>query len=246
MVRTLKKILKKRSGRDNSGTVAVRHQGGRHKRFYRFIDFRRDKYDLEGKVVGTEYDPNRSAEIALVQYADGEKRYILRPLTLNLNDTVMSGENVEVKAGSALPLEKIPVGTPIHNVELTHGKGGQIARSAGDQAVIVARENSYVHVKLPSGEIRKIHGRNFATVGQLGNVEWKERVLGKAGASRHMGIRPTVRGVAMNPHSHPHGGGEGRVGIGMPGPKTYKGRPAVGKTRKKKKYSNKYIVKRRK
>ncbi len=245
MSKKLKEILKKNSGRDNLGQVVVRHQGGRQKRFYRMIDFRRDKLNVQGKVIGIEYDPNRSVDIVLIQYADGEKRYILKPEALNLNDIVTAGENIEIKVGNAMPLDKMPVGSVVHNVELTRGKGGQIARSAGDQAIIMAREGAYVHVRLPSGEVRKILGKNFATIGQLGNIGWKDRVLGKAGRSRHMGIRPTVRGVAMNPRSHPHGGGEGRSGIGMPTPKTYTGRLAYGNTRNKKKASNKFIVKRR-
>jgi large subunit ribosomal protein L2 len=210
------------------------------------VDFRRDKLNVEGKIVGFEYDPNRSADIALVHYKDGEKRYILAPNGLKIGDKIMSGKEAEVRIGNSLPLNLIPIGQPIHNVGLTPGRGGQIARSAGDQAFIVAREGGYAHVKMPSGEVRKILVLNFATIGQVGKVEWKDRVLGTAGASRHAGIRPTVRGVAMNPRSHPHGGGEGRSGIGMPTPKTYAGKPAVGKTRSKKKYSNKFIIKRRK
>lgn len=242
----LRTILKKQSGRDATGKVSVRHQGGRHKRFYRSIDFRRDKFGIEGKVVSVEYDPNRSAEIVLVQYADGDKRYILRPLGLNIGDKVVSGEKSDIKTGNALPLFSIPVGAPVHNIELTPGKGGQIVRSAGNQAFVVAKEDKYVHVKMPSGEIRRILGKNYATIGQLSLIEWKDRVLGKAGAARRIGRRPTVRGVAMDPGSHPHGGGEGRTGIGLKYPKTYAGKKAVGKTRVKKKYSDKYIIKRRK
>lgn len=241
----LRNILRKNSGRNSTGQVVVRHQGGRHKRYYRTIDFRRDKFNIAGKVVAFEYDPNRSADIALVHYSDGDKRYILRPDGLRVDDTVISGEGADVKVGNALPLEKIPVGTGIHNIELTKGKGGQVARSAGDQAIILSRENEYVHVRLPSGEVRRVFGKNLATVGQLGNIGWKDEVLGKAGASRHRGIRPTVRGVAMSPRSHPHGGGEGRSSVGMKAPKTYAGRVAVGKTRQPKKSSNKFIVKRR-
>jgi len=242
----LKTILKKHSGRDTSGKVSIRHQGGRHKRFYRVIDFRRDKYGISGKVVGIEYDPNRSAELALVQYGDGDKRYILRPLGLNIGDSIISGEKSDVKIGNSMQLKNIPLGSPVHNVELTKGKGGQIARSAGDQAFVMAREETYVHVKLPSGEIRRVFGKNCATIGQLSLIEWKDRVLGKAGAKRRLGIRPTVRGVAMDPGSHPHGGGEGRSGVGLKYPKTYAGKKAVGKTRSKKRYSNKHIIKRRK
>lgn len=246
MVKRLKTILKKNSGRDAQGKVSVRHQGGRHKRFLRVVDFKRDKYNMPGIVVGIEYDPNRSADLALIHYQDGEKRYILAPAGLKIGGKIVAGRDVDVRVGNSLPLSKIPIGQSIHNIELTHGRGGQIARSAGDQAFVVAHENGYAHIKMPSGEIRKILISNFATIGQLGKIDWKDRVLGKAGVSRHMGIRPTVRGVAMNPHSHPHGGGEGRSGIGMPSPKTYAGRKAVGKTRSKKKYSNKFILKRRK
>lgn len=246
MSKQLKFILKKQSGRDQTGKVAVRHQGGRQKRFMRVVDFKRDKFDIPGIIVGIEYDPNRSSDLALVHYQDGEKRYILAPLGLKVGNKIVSGENADIKVGNSLPLIKIPIGQPIHNIELTHGRGGQIARSAGDQAFVMAHEKPYAHVKMPSGEIRKILISNFATIGQVGKIDWKERVIGKAGRMRLMGIRPTVRGVAMNPRSHPHGGGEGRSGIGMPSPKTYAGRKAVGKTRSKKKYSNKFIIKRRK
>lgn len=242
----LKFIKKKHSGRDSSGKVTVRHQGGDHKRFLRLVDFKRDKTGVIGKVVSIEYDPNRTSDLALIQYQDGDKRYILRPEGLNLNDTVVSGPDVEIKVGNALPMSKLPIGTVIHNVELTPGKGGQLARSAGNSAVVSANEENFVNLKLPSGEVRKVKNQGLATVGSLSNADWKNTFFAKAGRKRHMGIRPTVRGVAQNPRSHPHGGGEGRSGIGMPGPKTYKGRPAVGKTRKKKKYSNKYILQRRK
>ena len=242
----LKRILKKNSGRDNTGTVVVRHQGGRQKRFYRVIDFKRDKIGMEGLVMGIEYDPNRSVDLLLIKYSDGDKRYVLRPLNVNLGDKIISNEVVDIKNGNAMKIKNIPLGTPVHNVELTKGRGGQIVRSAGNQALVMVREEKYVQIKLPSGEIRRILNDNYATIGQLSKVEWKDRVLGKAGAKRHMGIRPTVRGVAQDPKSHPHGGGEGRSGIGMPSPKTYTGRIAVGKTRDKKKYSNKQIVRRRK
>lgn len=245
-MRKLRFIKKKHSGRDASGSVTVRHQGGEHKRFLRTIDFKRDKINVSGRVVSIEYDPNRTSEIALIQYADGEKRYILRPQELNLNDIVKAGQNVEVKPGNALPLNVIPVGTIVHNIELMSSHGGQLARTAGSFAQLMVKEGRYVQLKLPSGEIRKVRGECFATVGILGNIDWKNRVFGTAGRKRHMGIRPTVRGVAQNPRSHPHGGGEGRSGIGMPTPKTYAGRRAVGKTRKKKKYSDKYIIQRRK
>lgn len=246
MSKKLKTILKKHSGRDATGKVVVRHQGGRQKRYYRLVDFKRDKIGVEGKVIGVEYDPNRSSDLALIQYRDGDKRYILAPLGIKVGDTVASGEDVDIKSGNALPLNKIPVGTMVHNIELQRGKGGQIVRSAGNQAFVMASEGDYTHIKMPSGEVRKILKKNYATIGQIGKVEWKDRVIGKAGANIHRGKRPTVRGVAMNPDSHPHGGGEGRSGIGLKYPKTYAGRPAVGKTRDKKKYSNKHIIKRRK
>lgn len=241
----LKKILKKNSGRNNSGKVTVRHQGGRQKRYMRLIDTKRDK-TLSGVVVAIEYDPNRTCDIALIQYTDGEKRYILSPEGLKVGDTVIAGKHVEIKVGNAMPMSDIPVGTFIHNVELTPGKGGQLAKSAGVSATLAAKEGTYAHLKMPSGEVRKVPVAGFATIGQVGRINWKNEVIGKAGRSRHMGIRPTVRGVAQNPRSHPHGGGEGRSGIGLKRPKTYAGRTAVGKTRTPKKYSNKYIVTRRK
>ncbi|MFH1186807.1 MAG: 50S ribosomal protein L2 [Candidatus Levyibacteriota bacterium] len=246
MVKRLKVIKKKRTGRDVSGKVVVRHQGGQHKRFYRTIDFKRNKFNVVGKVVAIEYDPNRTCDIALIQYTDGDKRYILCPEALKLNDEVVSGVNAEVKTGNALPLSAIPVGTIVHNVELTPGRGGQLARGSGTAATVQAKEGEYVHLKLPSGEVRKVRIKGYASIGNVGNVEWKNEVIGKAGRKRHMGIRPTVRGVAQNPRTHPHGGGEGRSGIGMSTPKTYAGRPAVGNTRKKNKHSNKYIIQRRK
>ncbi len=242
----LKKIKKKHSGRDVSGKVVVRHQGGEQKRFLRLIDFKRDKIGVPGKVVSIEYDPNRTCDIALVQYVDGDKRYILRPEGLNLNDKIISGLEVDLKVGNALPLKVLPIGTIVHNVELTPGRGGQLARSAGTSVTVAAKENNLIHLKLPSGEIRKVNSSSFATIGQLGRIEWKNTFFAKAGRKRHMGIRPTVRGVAQNPRSHPHGGGEARSGIGMSSPKTYAGRKAVGKTRNRNKYSNKYIVQRRK
>lgn len=241
----LKNILSKNSGRNNSGKVTVRHQGGRQKRYFRTVDFKREK-TLAAKVVAIEYDPNRTCDIALVQYTDGEKRYILCPEGLKVGDTVVAGKGVEIKTGNAMPMTDIPVGTFVHNVELTPGKGGQLAKSAGAQATLAAKEGNYAHIKLPSGEVRKVPVAGMATVGQVGRVNWKNEVIGKAGRARHMGIRPTVRGVAQNPRSHPHGGGEGRSGIGLKRPKTYAGRTAVGKTRTPKKYSNKYIVSRRK
>ena len=245
-MKNLKFIKKKNSGRNSSGKVTVRHQGGAHKRYLRIIDFKRDKRNVEGKVVAIEYDPNRTTDIALIQYSDGEKRYILAPEGLKLNDSIFAGEKVDIKVGNALPLIAMPIGTVVHNVEIVPGRGGQMARGSGTGAIIAAKEGNYIHLKLPSGELRKVLAKGYATVGVLGNAEWKNKVFGKAGAKRHLGIRPTVRGVAQNPRSHPHGGGEGRSGIGMTTPKTYAGRPAVGKTRKPKKYSNKLILQRRK
>lgn len=245
-MKRLKVIRKKNAGRNNKGHVVVRHQGGEQKRFLRMIDFKRDKHGVLGRVVSIEYDPNRTCDIALVQYADGDKRYILAPLGLRVNDTIESGRNVELRVGNALPLQVIPIGTIVHNIELTPGRGGQVARGAGAAAIVNAREDTYVHVKMPSGEIRRVKNAGYATVGQVGNIDWKNEVIGKAGRKRLMGIRPTVRGVAQNPRSHPHGGGEGRSGVGMKSPKTYAGRKAVGRTRHKKKYSNKDILQRRK
>jgi large subunit ribosomal protein L2 len=245
-MRKLKVIKRKNSGRDVSGQVSVRHQGGEHKRFLRTVDFKRDNRGVIGKVIKIEYDPNRTTDLAMIKFSNGDTRYILSPEGLKLDDKVVASENAEIKIGNALPLSAIPIGTFVHNVELTPGKGGQLARSAGAYLTVQAKEGNLVHVKMPSGEIRKVNAKGYATIGTLGNIEWKNKVFRKAGAKRHMGIRPTVRGVAQNPRSHPHGGGEGRSGIGMSLPKTYAGRPAVGKTRKKTKYSNKYILQRRK
>lgn len=241
----LKFVKKKNSGRDASGKVSVRHQGGQQKRFIRVVDFKRDKRNISGKIVAIEYDPNRTVDIALVQYTDGEKRYILAPNGLKVKDVIMAGEKAEIKTGNALPLRLIPVGTFVHNIEINPGRGGQVARGAGVGAVVAAKEGKIAHIKMPSGEVRKFLAEGYATVGTLGNLDWKNRVFKKAGTKIHMGIRPTVRGVAQNPRSHPHGGGEGRSGIGMNTPKTYAGRKAVGKTRRPKKYSNKYILQRR-
>jgi large subunit ribosomal protein L2 len=242
----LKVIRKKQGGRDHTGRVVVRHQGGEQKRFIRVIDFKRDKRTVPGKVIAIEYDPNRTCDIALVQYTDGEKRYILAPEGLKVGMTVSAGESAEVSVGNALPMKNIPVGTVVHNIELTPGRGGQMARGAGTAAIVQAREDGYVHLKLPSSEVRRVMERNFATVGQVGNIDWKNEVFGKAGRKRLMGIRPTVRGVAQNPRSHPHGGGEGRSSVGRKSPMTYAGRKAVGNTRNKKKYSAGMILKRRK
>lgn len=242
----LKFIRKKNSGRDTSGQVSVRHQGGEHKRFMRVIDFKRNKFGVEGKVASIEYDPNRTTQIALIHYADGDKAYILSPLGLRTGDVIKSGSQAEIKTGNALPLKALPLGTVVHNVELMPGRGGQMGRSAGTGIIVQAKEGQNIDLRLPSGEIRRVDGDCLATVGTLGNIDWKNEVLGKAGRTRHMGIRPTVRGVAQNPRSHAHGGGEGRSGIGRKRPMTYAGRVAVGKTRKKKKYSDKYILQRRK
>lgn len=238
--------LNKRSGRNNQGRITVRHRGGGATKKYRIIDFRRIKDDIEAKVIAIEYDPNRSANIALVQYMDGEKRYILCPKKLNVGDKIVSGEKVEVEVGNAMPLKNIPDGTIVHNIELTAGKGGQLARSAGTQATIDGKDGNYVIVKLPSGEVRKIHKSCRATIGRVGNEEHINVIVGKAGRKRHMGRRPHVRGSVMNPNDHPHGGGEGRAPIGMPSPVSPWGKRTMGKkTRKKTKRSNKFIVKRR-
>ncbi len=243
--KSLKTILQKHSGRSR-GRVTVRGIGGRHKRYYREIDFKRNKFGVEGSVMTIEYDPNRNVDIALVKYSDGELRYILGVKGVGVGGKVISGEKVEASAGNAMKLKNIPVGTIIHNVELRPGTGGQLARSAGVGIQLSAKENGLAHLKLPSGEVRKVSLEGMATIGSLGNEERKNRVIGKAGRSRWMGRRPIVRGVAMDPDSHPHGGGEGRSGIGRKKPMTVYGRPAVGKTRNKKKWTSKYILKRRK
>jgi len=242
----LKSILSKKSGRGYRGKVTVRHQGGRQKRYLREIDFKRDKKDVWGKVEGIEYDPNRNVKIARILYTDGERRYILAPQGVKIGQGVMSGEKAPVEPGNCLPLKNIISGLTIHNIEITPGKGGQLVRGAGGAATLMAKEKDFVLVKLPSGEIRKFKPQAMATVGQLGNVEVRTLRLGKAGRKRRMGIRPSVRGVAQHPKSHPHGGGEGRSSVGLKYPKTPSGRAAVGKTRRRKKYSDKLIVKKRK
>lgn len=245
--KNLFEILAKHSGRDVSGHVAVRHQGGRQKRFYRLIDWRRDKEGVSSRVLAIEYDPNRSAGVALLQDQDGEKRYILAPVGLEVGAVVESGKNAEIKPGNSLLLGDMPVGTLVHCVEIKPGAGAQMIRSAGVGASILAKEGDRVQLKLPSGEIRIFLGACRATVGQVGNVEWKNRVIGKAGTSRLMGRRPGVRGVAQNPRSHPHGGGEGRSGIGLSSPKSPWGKRTLGKkTRSPKKYSDKFILQRKK
>ena len=244
--KSLLKAKNKKSGRNNQGRITVRHQGGGAKQKYRVIDFKRNKHDIEGTAASIEYDPNRSANIALINYADGEKRYIIAPKGLKVGMKIVSGENVDIKVGNALPIMNIPVGTVIHNIEMRPGKGAQIARSAGQSAQILGREERYVLVRLSSGETRKILGTCMATIGEVGNEDYSLVRLGKAGRTRHMGIRPTVRGSVMNPNDHPHGGGEGRAPVGRKQPMTPWGKPALGyKTRKNKKSSNKLIVTRR-
>jgi len=239
--------LKKNSGRNSYGRITVRHRGGGHKIKYRIIDFKRDKDGIPAKVVSLEYDPNRTAFIALLAYADGEKRYIVAPNGLKVGDTVMSGPDADIVVGNALPIKNIPVGTVIHNIELYPGRGGQLVRAAAGSAQLMAKEGEYAQVRLPSGEVRYIRMDCKATIGVVGNLEHELINIGKAGRKRHMGIRPTVRGSVMNPNDHPHGGGEGKAPIGHPGPMTPWGKPALGyKTRKHKKYSDNMIVKKRK
>ena len=238
-------IKKKNGGRNNQGHITVRHQGGGEKRKYRIIDFKRNKYDVPGKVASIEYDPNRTANIALINYRDGEKRYIIAPKDLKVGMEIVSGENADIKIGNALPIANIPVGTVIHNVELRPLKGGELARSAGSSAQILGREDNYVMIRLSSGEQRKVLGKCYATVGEVGNADNELVKLGKAGRTRHMGIRPTVRGSVMNPNDHPHGGGEGRAPVGRSGPVTPWGKPALGYKTRKKKASDKLIVRRR-
>ena len=242
----LVEVLKKHSGRNGYGRITVRHQGGGNRKKYRVIDFKRDKMDVPATVQRLEYDPNRSAYIALVEYTDGERRYILAPVGLNVGDTVLSSAAADIKPGNALPLANIPVGTVIHNIELYPGKGAQLVRSAGVAAQLMAKENGMATVRLPSGEYRKVRLNCIACIGQVGNVDHANIAIGKAGRKRHMGIRPTVRGSVMNPCDHPHGGGEGKAPVGRPGPVTPWGKPAMGyKTRKKKNATDKFIVKRR-
>ena len=237
--------VKKNSGRNNQGKITVRHQGGGVKRKYRIIDFKRNKLNVPGTVASIEYDPNRTANIALINYADGEKRYIIAPKGLEVGATIESGENADIKVGNALPIMSIPVGTMIHNIELRPGKGGELARSAGTSAQILGREGNYVMIRLSSGEQRKVLGTCYATVGVVGNEDASLVKIGKAGRKRHMGIRPTVRGSVMNPNDHPHGGGEGRAPIGRKAPMTPWGKPALGLKTRKKKQSDKFIVRRR-
>jgi len=243
--KSLTVILKKNSGRNNQGKITTRHQGGRVKRKYRVIDFKRNKFNVPGVVASIEYDPNRTANIALINYLDGEKRYILAPKTLKVGAKVEAGENVDIVVGNSLPIMNIPVGTMIHNIELRPGKGGELARSAGSSAQILGREGKYVMIRLSSGEQRKVLGTCMATVGVVGNEDSSLVKVGKAGRTRHMGIRPTVRGSVMNPNDHPHGGGEGRAPVGRKAPMTPWGKPALGLKTRKKKQSDKFIVRRR-
>ena len=244
--KSLTVTLKKHSGRNSRGKITVRHRGGGYRPKYRIIDFKRDKDGVPGKVATIEYDPNRSANIALINYADGEKRYIVAPNKLSVGDVIVSGPDADIKIGNALPVANIPVGTIIHNIELKPGKGAQLVRSAGNGAQLMAKEGKFASLRLPSGEVRKVRQECRATIGEVGNIDHQNIQIGKAGRKRHMGIRPTVRGSVMNPNDHPHGGGEGKAGIGRVSPVTPWGKPALGyKTRKKGKSSDKYIVKRR-
>lgn len=243
--RSLLAPLRKRAGRNARGIITVRHQGGGHKRQYRIMDFKRDKLGIPAHVASIEYDPNRSARIALLVYADGEKRYIVAPLEVKVGDVLVSGESAEIRPGNALPIEKIPLGTLVHNVELEPGRGGQLVRSAGTSAQVLAKEGAYAQVRMPSGEVRRILMRCMATIGQVGNTDHGNIKLGKAGRSRWMGIRPSVRGSAMTPRDHPHGGGEGKAPIGMPSPKSPWGKPTLGKKTRRNKRTERMIVRHR-
>jgi len=243
--RSLLKPLRKSGGRNVQGRITVRHRGGGHRRSIRMVDFKREKINIPAKVAAIEYDPNRTARLALLHYADGEKRYIIAPVDIKVGDTLMSGANAEIRSGNALPISNIPVGTLIHNIEIAEGRGGQIVRSAGGAAQLLAKEGDFAQVRLPSGEVRLVRQTCYATIGQVGNLDHGNIKLGKAGRKRHLGIRPTVRGSAMSPRDHPHGGGEGRQPIGLPGPKSPWGKPTLGyKTRRNKK-TDQYIVRRR-
>jgi large subunit ribosomal protein L2 len=243
--KSLTRAMRKRAGRNNQGRITVRHRGGGHRRRYRIIDFKRDKWNIPARVASIEYDPNRTARIALLVYADGEKRYIVAPIGLQVGDNVMSGPGAEIRTGNALPIEGIPEGTDIHNIELYQGRGGQLVRSAGTSAKLVAKEGAFAHVRLPSGEVRLVHQKCMATIGQVGNAEHGNVKLGKAGRKRWLGWRPAVRGSAMDPASHPHGGGEGRTPIGMPSPKSPWGKKTLGKKTRRNKRTDKYIIRRR-
>lgn len=237
--------LRKHGGRNVYGRVTVRHRGGGNRRYIRLVDFKRDKRDIPARVAAIEYDPNRSARLALLNYQDGEKRYIIAPLELRVGDTVLAGANAEVRPGNSLPIANIPVGTLVHNIELKVGRGGQLVRAAGTAAQLLAKEGDYAQIRLPSGEVRLVRQECYATIGQIGNVEHSNIKLGKAGRKRHLGIRPTVRGSAMSPRDHPHGGGEGRQPIGMPGPKSPWGKPTRGYKTRRNKTTDQYIVRRR-
>ena len=237
--------LRKSGGRNAHGRVTVRHRGGGHRRFIRIVDFKRDKIGVPARVAAIEYDPNRTARLALLFYADGAKRYIIAPLGVKVDDTLMSGPDAEVRVGNSLPIANIPIGTMVHNIEMKEGKGAQMVRSAGASAQLLAKEGDYAQIRLPSGEVRLIRQACYATIGQVGNVDHSNIKLGKAGRKRHMGIRPTVRGSAMSPRDHPHGGGEGRQPIGMPGPKSPWGKPTLGYKTRRNKATDKYIVRRR-
>jgi len=243
--RSLLRPLRKHGGRDNSGSIRIRHRGGGARRHLRVIDFKRDKLDIPAKVAAIEYDPNRSARIALLHYTDGEKRYIIAPLDLQVGDVVRSGKDVDIRPGNALPIANIPLGTLIHNIELQPGKGGQVARSAGTAAQLIGKEGDYAQVRMPSGEVRLIRQVCMATIGEVGNLDHSNVKLGKAGRKRHLGVRPTVRGTAMSPRDHPHGGGEGRQPVGKPGPRSPWGRPTRGYKTRNNKQTDRLIVKRR-
>ena len=243
--RSLLKPLRKSGGRNMYGRVTVRHRGGGHRRHIRVVDFKRDKRNIPARVAAIEYDPNRTARLALLFYADGEKRYIIAPLDLRVGDTIMSGTEADLRPGNSLPISNIPVGTMVHNIELKEGRGGQLVRAAGSAAQLLAKEGDYAQVRLPSGEVRRIRQSCYATIGQVGNVDNSNIKLGKAGRKRHLGVRPTVRGSAMSPRDHPHGGGEGRQPIGMPSPKSPWGKPTLGKKTRHNKRTDKYIVRRR-
>jgi large subunit ribosomal protein L2 len=243
--RSLVAPLRKRGGRNLYGRITVRHRGGGHRRHIRIVDFKRDKRGIPATVAAVEYDPNRTARLALLHYADGEKRYIIAPLGVKVGETIMAGPDAEIRPGNSLPISSIPVGTMVHNIELSAGRGGQMVRAAGGAAQLLAKEGDYAQVRLPSGEVRLVRQQCYATIGQIGNTEHSNIKLGKAGRKRHMGIRPTVRGSAMSPRDHPHGGGEGRQPIGMPSPKSPWGKPTLGKKTRRNKRTEKYIVRHR-
>ena len=243
--RSLITIRQKHAGRDNKGRISVRHQGGGNRQYIRMVDFKRDKRGVPGRVDSIQYDPNRTARLALINYADGEKRYILAPLGLKVDDSIVAGPTADIRPGNSLPVANIPVGTLVHNIELQAGRGGQLVRSAGTSAQLLAKEGDYAQIRLPSGEVRLVMQTCYATIGQVGNLEHSNIKLGKAGRKRHMGVRPTVRGTAMTPRDHPHGGGEGRQPTGMPGPKSPWGKPTRGYKTRRNKRSTQYIVRRR-